>query len=114
VKTLLLILGFGTIVMAGACTAPSQGALNAATAACSQGDRSACQQLPALNAEVQQENTNNQVLTGVAAAAGGALVGGVIGASTADPGCGNCGRGYYRGRGRYYHGRGWNHHRYGW
>lgn len=63
------------------CTAPSQGALNAATAACSQGDRNACAQLPALNAQVQTENQNNQVATGVAAAAGGLLGGAAIGAA---------------------------------
>ncbi len=68
----------------------------AATAACSQGDRYACAQLPALNAQVQTENQNNQVATGVAAAAGGLIGGAAIGAAASGPG-------YYYGP-HYYHG----------
>ena len=77
----------GALVVAS-CTAPSQGALNNASAACSYGDRYACAQVPALNAQVQQENTNNQVGAAVAGAVGGAVVGGAVGAATAP--------GYYR------------------
>jgi hypothetical protein len=76
-----------------ACTAPSQALLNTTTAQCSQGYQQACAQLPALNAQVQQENQNNQVMTGVAAGAGGLLGGVVLG--------GAMNRGY--GYGGYYH-----------
>lgn len=60
-----------------ACTAPSQGLLNQATAACSYGDRLACAQLPVLNAQVQAENQQNQIATGAAVGLG-ALVGGAL------------------------------------
>lgn len=70
---LLLALGLA------ACTAPSQGLLNATTQSCSQGDRSACAQLPMINAQVQAENQNNQVITGVAAGAGGLVGGAALG-----------------------------------
>jgi len=94
----LLLLALG----AAACTAPTQGALNSATAACSVGDRNACAQLPLLNAQVQSENQQNQVAKGVAAGLGGAVGGAVIGGALADHG------GYYH-RGYYpYHHRCWN------
>jgi hypothetical protein len=95
----LLLLALG----AAACTAPTQGALNSATAACSVGDRNACAQLPVLNAQVQSENQQNQVATGVAAGLGGAVGGAVIGGALADHG-GYYHRGYYPNR---YH-RCWN------
>ena len=72
---IILLLGLGVT----ACAAPSQGLLNATTAACSQGDRGACAQLPSINAQVQAENQNNQVMTGVAAGAGGLVGGAVLG-----------------------------------
>lgn len=105
-KATLSALGLGALLLTSACTAPSQGNLNAATAACSAGDRMACRQLPTLNAQVQQENSNNMVATGAAAAVGGAVLGGVVGAAAADN-CGyyGCGRGYYYGR---------PYRRYGW
>ena len=86
-----------------ACTAPSQGLLNQVTAACSYGDPYACAQLPAINAQVQQENQQNAVATGLAAGIGGAVAGGVIGAAVSEPryyGRGSYGRPYY-GRGYY-------------
>lgn len=82
-------------LLAAGCVAPSQGYLNQAVQGCQYGDPYACQAVPALNAQVQQENYNNQVAGGVAAAAvGAAVVGGAIAASESD-------RGYYR-RGYYY------------
>lgn len=80
-----------------ACTAPSQGLLNQASLACSYGDRLACAQIPALNAQVQAETQQNQVATGVAVGLG-ALVGGVL---IAGSGRHYHGRPYY-GYGRYY------------
>ncbi len=87
VALLLLALGLA------ACTAPTQSTLNSATAACSYGDRNACAQLPALNAQVQSENQNNQVATGVAAGLGGAVGGALIGGAVADHNY--YGHGYY-------------------
>lgn len=84
-----------------ACTAPSQGLLNQATAACSYGDRLACAQLPALNAQVQAENQQNQIATGAAVGIG-ALVGGAL---IAGSGRHHHGPRYYHGS-RYYHGPG--------
>jgi len=72
-------------VCAAACTAPTQGALNSATAACSVGDRNACAQLPLLNAQVQSESQQNQVATGLAAGVGGLVGGAVIGGALAGP-----------------------------
>lgn len=92
------------LVAISACTAPSQGILNQATANCSAGDRFACSQLPGLNAQVQNENQQNQIATGLAAGIGGAIAGGVIGAAVSEPGYygrGHYGRGYSRG----YYGR---------
>ena len=93
-------------LLAAACVAPTQGPLNQAVQDCSYGNASACQAVPALNAQVQQENYNNQVAGGVAAAAvGAAVVGGAVAAS--QPNYGYYGRGYY-GRGYYgggYYGR---------
>jgi hypothetical protein len=89
------------LLLLSGCVAPSQGALNNATAACSYGDRVACAQVPGLNAQVQQENMNNQVGTAAAAAVGGAVVGGALAAPYGYRG------GYYRGgyyRGDYYRG----------
>lgn len=80
-KYALLLLAFG----AAACTAPTQGALNAATAQCSVGDRNACAQLPMLNAQVQSENQQNQVATGLAAGVGGLVGGAVLGGALAGP-----------------------------
>ncbi|MBV8093950.1 MAG: hypothetical protein JO110_12060 [Acetobacteraceae bacterium] len=71
----LVLLSVGVV----ACTAPSQGLLNATTQACNQGDRNACTQLPMINAQVQAENQNNQIMTGVAAGAGGLVGGAVLG-----------------------------------
>lgn len=90
-----------------ACAAPSQGILNQATANCSAGDRFACSQLPGLNAQVQSENQQNQVATGLAAGIGGAVAGGVIGAAVSEPGY--YGRGYYN---RGYYGPGYYGRRY--
>ena len=95
-------LSFAALLAIVACTAPSQGILNQATANCSAGDRLACSQLPALNAQVQSENQQNQVATGLAAGLGGAVAGGVVGAAVVQPGY--YGRGYY---GRPYYGRGY-------
>ena len=90
------------VLAAAACTAPSQGILNQTTANCSAGNRFACSQLPALNAQVQSENQQNQIATGLAAGIGGAVAGGVIGAVVSEPGY--YGRGYYgRGYGRHYY-----------
>ena len=75
-----VILLLALFASACAVTPASQGALDSATAACSQGDRKACSQLPALNAQVRQENANNAAATGIAAAAGGAVVGGALAA----------------------------------
>jgi len=80
-KYALLLLAIGV----AACTAPTQGALNSATAACSVGDRNACAQLPMLNAQVQSENQQNQVATGLAAGVGGAVGGALIGGALAGP-----------------------------
>ena len=105
-KQLWTALSLGVAMMTAACTAPSQGNLNAATAACSQGNRAACQQLPMLNAQVQQENSNNQLATGAAAALGGAVVGGAIAAPYGGYGPGYYRGGYYR-NGYYYRGYGY-------
>lgn len=85
-----------------ACTAPSQSALNSATAACSYGDRNACRQLPVLNAPVQSENQQNQIATGLAAGLGGAVGGALIGGAVADHGY------YHRGYYPYGYRRCWN------
>ena len=97
-KATLSALGLGALLLTSACTAPSQGNLNAATAACSAGDRMACRQLPTLNAQVQQENANNMAAAAVGGAVGGAVLGGVVGAAATDCGYYGCGRGYYYGR----------------
>jgi len=89
-------------LLAAACVAPTQGPLNQAVQDCTYGNRYACQAVPGLNAQVQQENYNNQVAGGVAAAAvGAAVVGGAIAAESD--------RGYYRGGyyGGGYYGRGY-------
>jgi hypothetical protein len=52
-------------LLAAACVAPTQGALNQAVLDCNYGNPYACQALPALNARVQQENYNNQVAAGL-------------------------------------------------
>lgn len=91
-----------TVLGLAACTAPSQGLLNQATTACSYGDRLACTQLPALNAQVQAENQQNQVATGAAVGLG-ALVGGALIAGSGH-------RHYY---GRPYYGRHFYGPRYG-
>ncbi len=96
-------------LLAAACVAPTQAPLNQAVQACSYGDQYACQAVPALNAQVQQENYNNQVAGGVAAAAvGAAVVGGAVAASESNHGY-YYGRGYYPGYGRGYYRpyRGW-------
>lgn len=97
-----LLIGLGVLALA-ACTAPSQGLLNQTTMQCSQGDQRACAQLPYLNAQVQQENQNNQVLTGVAAGAGGLLGGAALGGAF-DHNHYYYGPGYYRGYYGYRHG----------
>lgn len=81
-RHVLVLIGLGL----AACTAPSQSALNSATAACSYGDRTACAQLPVLNAQVQSENQQNQVATGLAAGLGGAVGGALIGSAVSDHG----------------------------
>ena len=86
----LMIVGLALSLTA--CNAPSQSALTNASAACSYGDRAACAQVPALNAQVQQENVNNQVGAAAAAAVGGAVVGGALAAPY------GYNRGYYYGR----------------
>jgi uncharacterized Zn-binding protein involved in type VI secretion len=93
----------GSALLLSACVAPSQNALSNASAACSYGDRGACAQVPALNAQVQQENMNNQVGAAAAAAVGGAVVGGALAAPY------GYNRGYYYGRPYGYRGyyRGW-------
>ena len=93
----------GTVLLA-ACQAPSQSALNATTAACSQGYRDACRDLPALNAQVQQENVNNQLATGAAAVLGGAVIGGALAAPYGNRGYYGRPYGYGYNRGYY---RGW-------
>lgn len=98
-------LAMAALLGAAACTAPSQNALNQTTNACAYGDRYACAQLPALNAQVQQENQQNAVATGLAAGIGGAVAGGVIGAAVSEPR--GYGRGYY---GRPYYGRGYRYY----
>jgi hypothetical protein len=95
-KYALLLLALG----AAACTAPTQSALNSATAQCSVGDRNACAQLPLLNAQVQSENQQNQVATGLVAGVGGLVGGAVLGGALSGPG-------YYHGYGYGYH-RCWN------
>ncbi len=87
-------------LLAAACVAPTQGALNSAVQDCNYGNPYACQAVAPLNAQVQQENVNNQVVGGVAAAAVGAAV--IGGALASDRGYYN--RGYY---GRGYYGRGY-------
>ena len=90
-------------LLLAACVAPTQGPLNQAIQDCNYGNPYACQAVPSLNAQVQQENVNNQVAGGVAAAVvGAALIGGVV-ASEGGYHRGYYGRGYY-GRG---YGRGW-------
>src|SRR4051794_13068174 len=95
-------------LLAAACVAPTQAPLNQAVQDCSYGNQYACQAVPGLNAQVQQENYNNQVAGGIAAAAvGAAVVGGAVAAS--DSNHGYYGRGYYPGYGRGYYRpyRGW-------
>lgn len=88
-------------LLAAACVAPTQGPLNQAVQDCNYGNPYACQAVPALNAQVQQENVNNQVAGGIAAAAvGAAVIGGIV-ASDND-------RGYYR---RGYYDRGYRGYR---
>lgn len=68
-----------------ACTAPSQGLLDQAVLACSQGNRLACSQLPALNAQVQAENQQNQIATGAAVGIGALVGGALIGGASSGP-----------------------------
>jgi hypothetical protein len=82
------IIGLFALMALAGCVAPSQNALTNASAACAQGYRDACDQVPALNAQVQQENTNNQVGAAAAGVVGGAVVGGALN------NCWNCGYGY--------------------
>lgn len=77
--TMALVLGIA------ACTAPSQGLLDQAMLACSQGNRLACSQLPALNAQVQAENQQNQIATGAAVGIGALLGGALIGSASSGP-----------------------------
>ena len=81
-------------LLAAACVAPTQGSLNQAVQDCNYGNPYACQAVPSLNAQVKQENYNNQVAGGVAAAAVGAAV--IGGAIAADSDRGYYRRGYYR------------------
>lgn len=66
-------------LLTAACVAPTQGTLNQAIFDCNNGNPYACEAVPALNAQVQQENVNNQVAGGVAAGlVGAAVIGGAL------------------------------------
>lgn len=83
-------------LLAAACVAPTQGTFNQAVQDCNYGNPYACQAVPALNAQVQQENVNNQVVGGIAAAAvGAAVIGGIVASDRGYSRRGYYDRGYY-------------------
>ena len=82
-RTILAPLALLGGLAGAACTAPSQSSLDYSSQACARGDRAACAQVPQLSAQVQRENQQNQIVTGVAAGAGGLLGGVLIGNATA-------------------------------